>query len=126
MAYQNVDTGAGFVAGADLSALKHTFVKMGTVDGTVVSCGAGEAAVGVLMEGCLSGQAAAVAVGRQPKVKAGEAIERGDKIASGAAGVAVVAETGDYVLGVAQTSGASGEVITLNLQFQGVDTDTIA
>jgi len=120
MAFGHPMTAAGYVAAADLSASQYLFVKMGTNADEVILCGDGEDAVGVLCEPANDTEAACVAVGGQSKVVAGAAVTVGAKLACDAAGKAVVATTGDVVMGTALAAGALDEVITIQLDKEGV------
>lgn len=104
--YENA-TSQTFTAGADLSSSQYLFVKGDSTANQVVLCGDGEAAIGVLLNDPTSGQAAAVATSGKVRVIAGGNITVGARVASDSAGKAVAAATGDYVLGVAITAGAS-------------------
>lgn len=94
-----------FVASGDLSALQGTFVKLSAAN-TVAGAGAGEKAIGVLINAPgAAGRAATVALqgivemkvnGNSPNIAAG------DWIKSGANGVGVQSTTAkDIVLGIA-------------------------
>jgi hypothetical protein len=86
------------VAGADLSALQYTFVKLSTTD-TVVTC---TAAAEVLIVG-------------GTKLVAGATIAIGNTLgttSAGAASVLTVTDTTKFVLGSAISGGASAEIIT--------------
>lgn len=52
---------ANYVAGADLSALQYSFVKLHTTANQVVKCGAGEEMIGILQNAPESGEVAEVA-----------------------------------------------------------------
>lgn len=100
-------------AGGDLSANQFKFVKVNS-SGQVVACGDGEAAVGVLQnDPRAAGRDAAVAIAGVVKTKAEGTIAAGAAVASDADGGAVVAATGDVILGTAITGGASGDVISV-------------
>lgn len=110
----------GVTASGDFSALKPRFVK---IDGpcTVGLTGAGEAAAGVLMNCPALGAAATVAsIGDLARVEAGGVIPDGSLIASGPAGEAVVAASGDYIQGyVLEGAAAAGEIVSVHLTMNG-------
>lgn len=117
MAYRNIDGQADtYIAGADLSAAQFTFV---TSDGDeVTTTGAGLSATGVLWNDPVSGDAATVVRSGEVNVYAGEALAVGDKVASDAAGKAVVAVTDDVILGEVRVAAASG--VLAQVTFYGV------
>jgi hypothetical protein len=103
------------VAGADLSALQYTFVKLSTTD-TVVTCTAAtDIPIGVLQNAPTSGQEAEILVVGGTKLTAGATIAIGNILGTTSAGAASVLATSDttkYVLGTAISGGASAEIIT--------------
>ncbi len=103
------------VAGADLSALQYTFVKLSTTD-TVVTCTAAtDIPIGVLQNAPTSGQEAEILVVGGTKLTAGATIAIGNILGTTSAGAASVLTTSDttkYVLGTAISGGASAEIIT--------------
>ncbi len=103
------------VAGADLSALQYTFVKLSTTD-TVVTCTAAtDIPIGVLQNAPTSGQEAEVLIVGGTKLTAGATIAIGNILgttSAGAASVLTVSDTTKYVLGSAISGGASAEIIT--------------
>jgi hypothetical protein len=103
------------VAGADLSALQYTFVKLSTTD-TVVTCSAAtDIPIGVLQNAPTSGQEAEVLIVGGTKLTAGATIAIGNILgvtATGTASVLTVSDTTKYVLGSAISGGASAEIIT--------------
>jgi len=106
-----------FKAGADLSAKQFCFVKFGADAETVVLCGAGEKAIGVLQNNPALGQVAEVAIMHGgAKVKSAGVIALGDLIASDANGLAVVASTsGHFIVGQAFEAGVANKVIHAEL-----------
>lgn len=76
-------------AGADLSALQYTQVKFGADKTLVVGAGAGEVAIGILMNAPKSGEVAEVAMagGALLKMSAAVAIGASVGVASGGKGV---------------------------------------
>ena len=103
------------VAGADLSALQYTFVKLSTTD-TVVTCTAAtDIPIGVLQNAPTSGQEAEVLIVGGTKLAAGATIAIGNILgttSAGAASVLTVSDTTKFVLGTAISGGASAEIIT--------------
>ncbi len=103
------------VAGADLSALQYTFVKLSTTD-TVVTCTAAtDIPIGVLQNAPTSGQEAEVLIVGGTKLAAGATIAIGNILGTTSAGAASVLTTSDttkFVLGTAISGGASAEIIT--------------
>ena len=97
-----------FVAGGDIPAKR--FVK---VDGTLA--GAGEAAIGVAEYAAQSGDDLSVIMSGVVSVEAGGTVNAGDKIASDENGKAVVASTGNTVVGIALESGGAGQEIEILL-----------
>lgn len=118
--YDNVQT-LSLDAGADLSAKQYFFVKAGTSANQAVVCGDGENALGVLINAPISGEPAAIAFSGVVKVSAGGSIALGARVASDAAGEAVTAASGDYVLGVALEAADDGDVIRVALDKNGVE-----
>lgn len=110
----------GVVAGDDLSADQHKFVKVHT-NGKILLADSDVLAVGVLMnKPSASGQAASVAI--MPsivKLLVGETIVAGDKVMSDTGGLAATATTGKYVKGIALEDGAVGSLVTVQLVDQG-------
>jgi len=119
MAYNNIDGQVEtYIAGADLTGSQYLFVKSDGAD--VVVCGNGEAAVGVLFNSPADTHAASVVRGGDPVVYAGTALAAGINIASDAAGKAVVAATGDVVLGVTRAAAAAGDdLVQINFYLGG-------
>jgi len=96
-----------YIAGADLTGSQYLFVKVNGA--TVVVAGDGEEAVGVLWNNPADTRAASVVRGGDPTVYAGAAIAAGIDVASDAAGKAVEAATGDFVLGKTRAAVASAD-----------------
>lgn len=119
MAYELSDSQVvlSIPAGANLSALQYTFVKMsGTT--VVAAAAATDIPIGVLLNDPTSGEVAAVAVSGVVKLKASAAITAGVLVGTTAAGRAVtlLAGTDDtkFILGRAITAaGANGDIITV-------------
>jgi len=116
-----------FTAGADLSALQHTFVKFDTTTAfQVLGAGAGEEMMGVLRNKPASGKAASVdsASGTVVKLKvdgSGVAIVVGDYLKSGAFGVGVKSALDTEKVGAKalQASTAAGDIIAAMLVSPG-------
>lgn len=103
-----LDTIAG-TANADLSAKLHHFAK--AVDGDKIDlAGDGGNVIGVIVEAAASGYGVSVQYCGIGKVVAGGAITAGDLISSDANGAANTAATGDFVVGIALNTYASGEL----------------
>ena len=113
MAYNNIYGQAEtYIAGADLSTKQFLFV---TSDGDEVTVtGDGEAATGVLFNAPASGDAATVVRGGEVNVYVGTGgVTVGALVGSDAAGKAVVAASGDVILGEARTAAAAGGLATV-------------
>ncbi len=107
-------------AGADLSSYQFRFVKIS--GGAVVLSGAGNDAIGVLLNKPTSGDAAQVQIGGVAKVQADAALATsGAKIMSSADGQAAAATSTNHVVGsTIDTATAAGEVIAVLLSRQGI------
>lgn len=107
-------------AGVDLSAKQYYFVTM-AADGQFDPTGDGALADGVLMfaDTANVGAACSIAIGGVVPVVAGDAITRGDLIASDSAGKAVTAATSDEILGRAMKGAAAGDVFPALLKLSG-------
>lgn len=103
-----------FEAGGDLSADQFKFVSL-AADGQVdVTASAGGNAIGVLLNNpSAAGYAATVVVSGDVMVKAGGTITAGDQIQSSATGEALLAATGDVVLGYARESAVDGQLMRI-------------
>lgn len=106
-------------AGGDLSAGQYKFVTLAS-DGQVdLTASAGGAALGVLQNApAAAGEPAQVAIAGRVKVTAGGTITAGDKVQSDASGDALLAATGDHVLGYAAESAVDGDVFAVILVSQ--------
>lgn len=101
-------------AGADLSAKLHHLVKVHTVANQVNTCGAGEEAIGVLLNEPTSGAVAEVSRGIIVPVIAGAAVSIGARLMSNAAGRAIAATSTNRVVGIAlEAASADGEEIRM-------------
>lgn len=127
-------------AGADLSAKQNHFVKINSA-GAAVLAGAGEAAVGVLVNDPTSGQTATIQVGGIAKVKAGGTVATGALVAANADSEGAVAAkgttntsdtsttdalVGSFVMGIAVLGGVEGDVISVLLTHAGAVPTTAA
>lgn len=109
-----------FVAGADLTAKKDTFVVLTNAgERTVNTPAAGAAADGVLLNDPRNGTAAAVAVTGRVKILCGGTIAAGAEVATNAQGLAVAAAAGNIVLGKATEAGVANQYITIDFYPNG-------
>ena len=113
MAFKEGTSAITLVAGADLSASQHRFVKV-NASGYAVLAGAGENAAGVLANDPTSGQAGTVDVGGVTKVVAGATVALGAEVESDANAAAITQSAGE-ALGIALSGGAAGELISVLL-----------
>jgi hypothetical protein len=120
MAYEisNYAVKVTLVAGADLSALQYTFVKLNSSGQAVAVSAATDVAIGVLQNKPTSGQEAEVLIVGGTKIVASAAATLGTALNIGttSAGKAValaVTDTTKYVFGVYLTApGADGDIVT--------------
>lgn len=107
-------------AGQDLSSKQYYFVSL-AADGQVDPTGDGASAEGVLQDApSAAGYPASIAISGISKVIAGTSITRGDLVASGSAGKAKTAASGNRVLGIALEAATNdGDVISVLLKVQG-------
>ena len=104
-----------FIAGEDLSAAQFKFVTL-EADGQVdLADSAGENAMGVCLAGSTAGNAVTVCVSGSVMVTAGGTITAGDALQTDAAGDALLAATGDVILGYARESGVDVQVIEMEM-----------
>jgi len=102
-----------FVAGSDLTAAQFKFVSL-AADGQVdVTAAAGGNAIGILSNNPNVGQAATVTVSGGYMVEAGGTITAGDQVQSSATGTALLAATGDVVLGYALEDAVVGQIMRI-------------
>ena len=103
-----------FEAGGDLSAAQFKFVTL-AADGQVdVTASAGGNAIGVLLNNpAVAGYAATVCMSGDVMVEAGGTITAGDQIQSSATGTALLAATGDVVLGYAREDAVVGQIMRI-------------
>lgn len=93
-------------AGGDLTGAQFKLVKISS--GAVVLCGAGENAIGVLVNKPNTGEAASVQIGGIAKVQADAALATtGTKIMSSADGQAAAATSTNHVIGMTVTTAAA-------------------
>lgn len=104
-----------FTAGADLSAAQYCFVSL-DANGAVVLPSAGADCIGVLQNKPTSGQTAQVVMlngSGRIKVKSGASLTVGQKVQAFGTGAAIVAASGDYVLGTVAKAVTSGEIVEI-------------
>jgi len=109
-----------FTAGADLSLLQYSMLKL-DVNGAVIPCAvAGEKAIGILANAPTLGQAAAIlplGQGGQFKVKLAGTVAIGDPIVTNNAGLGITSVTpGHAIVGFAETAGAAGDIISITVE----------
>lgn len=102
-----------FKAEADLSAKQYTFVKFGADEKSVLSCGAGERAIGILQNAPGLGEAAEVAIfGGGAYLKLGASVGLGQIVKSQADGEGEKASAaGDWCAAVAHQAGVAGDIV---------------
>jgi len=114
MATQNHVRSLSIPASADLSASQFCFVGINT-SGQLALPSAGGDCVGVLQDkpdaAGVHGEVGMLNASLKLKVKAGGTITAGDKIQSDAAGKALLAATGDHVLGTALQSAVANDFL---------------
>ena len=106
------------IAGSDLSALKHTIVRITGEQTCGVATVATQKPEGILQNKPVSGAAALVRTRGKSKAVAGAAITVGARLMWGTGGkVITLSGTTNYVIGVAlQAAGADGDLIEINVQ----------
>lgn len=113
----------GVKASADLSAKQFFIMKVSGVQTVTVLAATTDKILGVLQDAPASGASANVAFDGVTKVVAGGTVTAGDTVGSDSSGKAVTyvegTDTTKYRLGLALTSGASGDVISVALQITG-------
>ena len=103
-------------AGGDLSASQYRFVQVASDGQCDIVAGAGLDATGVLQNAPdAAGKASEIAIAGRVKVVAGGTVASGALVQSDASGDALLATTGDFVLGQCLIGGAVGEVIEVLL-----------
>ena len=119
MAYEinNYSVRATFVAGADLSALQYTFVKLNSSGQVVAVAAATDLPIGVLQNNPTSGTEASVLIVGGTKIKASAAATLGTTLNFGTSSVGraanlAVTDTTKYVLGVyLEAPAADGNIV---------------
>jgi len=104
-------------ASADLSADQYKFVTIEATGGQLELVGTlGANFVGILQDKpAAAGRPGSVGVDGSTKVLSGATIAVGDEISSSALGVAVVALTGHYVLGIAREAAVTGDIFSVQI-----------
>jgi len=102
-----------FVAGSDLTAAQFKFVSLAADVQVDVTAAAGGNAIGILSNNPDVGQAATVTVTGGYMVEAGGTITAGDQVQSSATGTALLAATGDVVLGYALEDAVVGQIMRI-------------
>lgn len=97
------------LAGEDLTAAQFRFVKLSS--GKVVKAGAGEAAIGVLLNKPASGEAASIQIGGVALVSVDAAVTQDDKLMSSGDGQAATKTGTNNALGVALASASTANTI---------------
>lgn len=101
-------------ANADLSTKRYYIVDINSSGKVVTQSSAGGRAVGVLNnKPSAADEAAAVQIGGVAKVILGGTVTAGDNVQSDANGKGITAASGDSVLGIALTSGVSGDIVNV-------------
>jgi hypothetical protein len=101
---------------ATFAAKQYTFVKIDTA-GQLATPAAGGYAVGVIQDNPIAASPGAVCFpGDITKVHCGGAFNPGDDVGTDGNGYAVAADSGDYVLGVALTTGVNGGLAVIIYQ----------
>lgn len=116
MATIGITTTETFIAQGAVTKL--TFVKPHASERGVVTCGDGEAAIGVALLTGVAGDAIGVVTEGRVKVVAGGTIAAGANVASSATGEVVAAATNDIILGTALEAAVDNQVITIQF-YQG-------
>ena len=109
-------------ANADLSANQYFIAAVvdASGEGQAALCGDGAQPCGVIYNNPdAAGKATSIAYKGIVKVKAGGAITAGNTVASDAAGEAVVATTGDVILGIALDTAVDGDIVSVLLSNSG-------
>lgn len=115
MAYELLKT-KSIKATASLAASQYCFVKLDTL-GQLALASAGGYAIGVLQDKPLAADPGAVCFpGDITKVQCGGTFAAGQDVCADAAGKAVAATSGGFVLGQALTAGAAGAIADIIYQ----------
>lgn len=115
MAFEIPGFSMTLVAGADLSALQHTGVKV-NASGQAVTTANGDDIIGVLQNKPTSGQAATIVTSGVSMMKAGASVTAGDAAAVDANGEVITATTGDAIIGTVLETGAVNELVAVHLR----------
>lgn len=116
MAVMQTRDNRSFEAGEDLSAAQFHFVTLETSGAVALAAAAGGNCIGVLLNAPAAvGRAATVAISGKVMVEAGATIVAGDAIQTNAAGEAIPAATGGYIMGYALEAGVDGQIIAMEL-----------
>lgn len=120
MAVENLGKTISRIAAASFAAKQYFFAVIDS-DGKAAVAGDGANAVGVIQDDVAAGEASCIMVGDGiTKVAIGAAVNKGDNLASGSDGRAIVAATGDYILGQAlETASTAGNIISMLFQKRG-------
>lgn len=119
MAHETALQSFSATAGADLSALQYTFVTINS-SGLCVAASANALAVGVLQNDPKSGEAAAIAVNGETKIKLGATLSPGAVVEVGTGGKAAAATgAGSYVMGMLTLGGADTEIGSMVIRTAG-------
>lgn len=122
MAVENALTSISVPAGSDLSSKQYYFMTINS-SGQLAATGDGAAADGVLQDApAAAGRAGRLGTGGRTKITLGGTVSAGDDVASDSTGKAVVAATGDIILGTAITGGSSGVIGDMLFQPRGAAT----
>lgn len=108
-----------FIANADLSTYQYHIVVNSAGPRVGRSATAGEPVIGVLQNKPQSGEHATITCLGFSKVKAGGTITAGGDFSATASATAVAASSGEYILGRALTSVASGGVFEAIITHAG-------
>lgn len=116
MAFQQSIAGLTYAqnAGAALTNYLNYIAKV-DADGDLNLCGAGQMPIGTITEVAAANAPATVQTGGIAKVYLAGTVTAGQSVASNAAGAGVVATAGVYALGIALTSGVSGDYISVQI-----------
>jgi hypothetical protein len=109
-----------FPASADLSTKQYLFCLVNSSGKLAVNTSAGGRCHGVLQNNpSADGQAGQLAILGTTKVQCAGSFNPGDPVTSNNAGKAVIAATGNKVLGFAEEAGASGQIAAICLLPSG-------
>jgi len=103
------------IAGVDLSSAQFKFVTLESDAQVDLANSAGEAVYGVCIVGAGAGKAVTIVRTGSVLVEAGDVVAAGAALATDAAGAAVGAGAGDYIVGYAKEAGVDGQIIEIEL-----------